>query len=106
MEQLLTIYGPWAVTLVVGIFGFVVREYIKGNKEELRLFKEQLLINADEHRDIMISIAKLTEHLPDILECEEEVEKLKSSNSKAWSKLKEHDNKLDEHHEQLKKLVA
>ena len=105
MENLLSL-GPWALTIMVGVVGFLIREYIKANKEEFKIFKEQLLINADEHREIMISIARLSEHLPDILDCEEDLDKLKGSDSKQWSKLKELDIKVDEHDQKIKKLVA
>lgn len=99
MENLLITLGPWAITLIIGIVAYFIKEYVKNTKEEFKIFKEQLLINADEHREIMVSIAKLTEHLPDILDCEVDLKNLKKSDTKQWSKIDEHDDKL-------KKLVA
>ena len=106
MENIFLNIGIVLITALLGFIGWVIKTFVSELKEDSNLFREQLRLNSDEHRDIIITMTKLTEHLPDIEHCEDDVEKLKRSDSKQWSAIKVTESKIKEHDRKIEELYS
>jgi hypothetical protein len=94
MENIFLNIGIILITGILGFIGWVIKTFVSDMKEDATLFREQLRVNSDEHRDIIVTMTKLSAHLPDIDDCEDDVAKLKRSDLKQWAKIDEHDLKI------------
>lgn len=104
MENIFLNIGLILITGILGFIGWIIKKFVNDLKGESNIFREQLRLNSDEHRDIIISMVKLSEHLPDIKECEDDVEKLQRSDLEQWGIIKSSTKMLEEHDIRIKEL--
>ena len=80
-----------SISIIVGLLGLLI--YII--KQFVIDIKEQSQKNRDEHKDIVANLIVLSELMPDVKECEEDVEKLKELVNIHGSDIKHHTKEID-----------
>jgi len=97
------------ITTLIGGIGYLLKESAAKTQKAIDrlesrddLFMSRMEANADEHKQILISIAKLDSRLPAIEDCEEDLAKLLSSDSEQWVAIKKNKEEIKD----IKKKVA
>lgn len=85
------------IVLLLGAIGWIIKSFVSNMRDDSKTFRSQLEANSKEHSELLSGLTMLNQHIPNIKECEDDLENVKL-------KVNDHENQLEKHDKDIDRL--